>query len=174
MRRTLAAAGIAVLALTATGCGKQDDDAKATKSLTNSLMSSQQAGSSSQFFSLNRADANCTAQGLVDKIGTDQLQKYGLLDKNLDARKNADITMSAADAKAATDVFFNCVDVTSKVKQVIAKSGQIPQQFESCVNKTLTDKNLRPVFTKVFEGKQQEAQKQLVKPMLTCAQGSGG
>jgi hypothetical protein len=174
MRRTLAAAGIAVLALTATGCGS-NDDAKAAKSLSDKIVSSQKSGATSQFFSLNRKDADCIGKGFVDKIGTDKLQKYGILDKNLEAKENVDnVEMSAGDASSATDVFFGCVDVTSMVRKEIAKSGQIPSQMQPCIDKTLTDKNLRPVFTKVFEGNQQDAQKSLVQPMVKCAQGSGG
>jgi hypothetical protein len=174
MRRILAAAGIAALALTATGCGT-NDDAKAAKSLSDKIVSSQKSGSTSQFFALDRKNADCIGKGFVDKIGTDRLQKYGILDKNLDAKQNVDnVEMSAGDASSATDVFFGCVDVTSMVKKEIAKSGQIPGQMQSCVNRTLTDKNLRPVFTKVFEGNQQDAQKSLVQPMMKCAQGSAG
>ena len=175
MRRTLAAAGIVALALTATGCGGNNDDAKAAKSLSDKIVSSQKSGSNSQFFSLKRKDADCIGKGFVDKIGTDKLQKYGILDKNLKAKQSVDnVKMSAGDASSATNVFFGCVDVTSMVKQEIAKSGQIPSQMQPCVNKTLTDKNLRPVFTKVFEGNQQDAQKSLVQPMMKCAKGSSG
>ena len=174
MRRTLAAAGIVVLALTATGCGS-NDDAKASKSLSDKIVSSQKSGSTSQFFSLNRKDADCIGKGFVDKIGTDQLQKYGILNKDLKAKKSVgNVQMSAGDAKSATGVFFGCVDVTSMVKKEIAKSGQIPKQMQPCVNKALSDDNLRPVFTKVFEGNQQDAQKSLVQPMMTCAKGSAG
>ena len=175
MRRTLAAAGIVALALTATGCGGNNDDAKAAKSLSDKIVSSQKSGASAQFFSLKRKDADCIGKGFVDKIGTDKLQKYGILDKNLKAKQSVDsVKMSAGDATSATDVFFGCVDVTGMVKKEIGNSGQIPQQMQPCVNKTLTDKNLRPVFTKFFEGNQQDAQKSLVQPMMKCAQGSGG
>jgi hypothetical protein len=187
MRKTLAAAGIVVLALTATGCGNNDgaksaaarkaqaEHAKAAKSLSDKIVSSQKSGSPSQFFTLNRKDADCIGNGFVDKIGTGKLQKYGILNKNLKAKQGVgNVRMSAGDASSATAVFFGCVDVTSMVKKEIAKSGQIPKQMQPCVNKTLTDKNLRPVFSKVFEGKQQDAQKSLVQPMMKCAQGSGG
>ena len=174
MRGTLAAAVIAVLAMTAAGCGN-NDDAKAASSLSDKIMSSQKSGSSSQLFSLTRKEADCIGKGFVDRIGTDQLQKYDILDKNLKAKNGVDnVKMSATDAKSATEVFFSCADVTGMVQRIVVKSAQIPQQLRSCVNKALTDGNLRPVFTKVFEGRQQDAQKALVQPIMKCAPGSSG
>ena len=188
MRKTAAAVAIAVLTLGAAGCGNNHDDAhaaaarkaraeqsKAASSLSDKIMSSQRSGSSSQLFSLTRKQADCIGKGFVDKIGTDRLQKYGVLDKSLTAKEGVDnIKMSAPDATSASGVFFDCADVSAMVRKIVARSGQIPQQFQSCVNKALNDDSLRPVFTKVFEGRQQDAQKALVQPIMKCAPGSSG
>jgi hypothetical protein len=59
------------------------------------------------------------------------------------------------------------------MKKAIASSGQVPPQMQACVDKTLTEKTLRGMFTEVFEGNQSEAQKKLINPMMKCATPTG-
>jgi hypothetical protein len=173
MKKALAAVLLAVLALALSGCGNNDDD-QAAKSISDSIMSQQKSGgSSSQFFSMKRKDADCIGKGLVDKIGTDKLQKYGLLTK--DNKTKGDVTnvkMSEGDAKSATDVLFGCTDVEGMMQTAMDKSGNVPAAMKPCVDKVLNDDNLRTMFSKVFQGQQDEAQKALIQPMMKCASGS--
>jgi predicted small secreted protein len=174
MKKTLATAVLTLLAFSLSSCG--NDDAEASKALSDSIMKSQDTqGGSSQFFSMKRKDANCIGDGLVEEIGTDQLQEYGLLTKENKADKSvADAKMSAKDSEAATGVLFDCTDVASMMQAAITRSGSVPAAMKDCVNKTLTEENLRPVFTMIFQGKQAEAQKELTTPMMRCAAGSAG
>ena len=175
MSKTLAAAIMTALALAVSACGS-NDDAAASKSISDSIMKAQKSSSStSQLFSMKRKDADCIGKGLVDKIGTDQLKKYGLLTKDNKTKNSVtSVKMASGDAKAATGVLFGCTDVETMMKAAMSKSGQIPQAMKPCVNKSLNEKNLRSMFDQIFQGDQKAAQQELVRPMMKCAAGSQG
>jgi hypothetical protein len=175
MRKTWTALVLTALALSLSACGNNSDD-KAAKNISDSIMKAQKSSSSSsQFFAVDRKDADCIGKGLVDKIGTDQLEKYGLLTKDDKVKGNVTgLKMSASDAKAATGVLFGCTDVQSMIKKAISGSGTVPKTMRACVDKTLTEDNLRTMFTQVFQGDSSAAQKALVQPMTKCALGSKG
>jgi hypothetical protein len=60
------------------------------------------------------------------------------------------------------------------IRSAVTKSGQIPETMRSCVNKVLSEGRLRPMFTQVFQGRTDAAQKALVGPMAACATGGAG
>ncbi len=175
MKKTLTAGVLAVLALTTTACGSNEDEA-ASKAIADSIMKEQKSSESAdQFLDMKQKDADCIGDGLVDKIGTEKLQKYGLLTKDNKAKDNVtDVKMSEGDAKSATDVLFGCTDVEGMMKTAMEESGDVPDEMKDCVTKVLTEENLRTMFTQIFNGKQEEAQKTLVQPMMKCAVGSQG
>ena len=175
MTKILTAAVLTVLAFTLSACGG-NGDAEASKAISDSIMTSQKSqGSSSQFFEMKREDADCIGDGLVGEIGTEQLQDYGLLtEENKTDKGVGDVKMSKSDSESATGVLFGCTDVEGMMQTAITKSGSVPAQMKDCVNKTLTEENLRPMFSKIFQGKQEEAQKDLTTPMMKCATGSAG
>lgn len=186
MTKTMTTTVTTVLLLSLSACGgggasdaasaQSKKDAKASASISDSLVKGQQAAGAGQFFSMKRKDADCIGNGLVDKIGTEQLQTYQLLGKELKAKSSGvtDVKMSAGDAKAATGVLFGCADVENMMKTAIGKSGNVPAAMKTCVDKTLSEDNLRPMFTKIFQGRQEAAQKELIQPMIKCAKGSQG
>lgn len=148
-----------------------DDDAKAAKSISDSMVQATKSGSSaSQLLSLNRKDADCIGTGMVDEVGTAQLQKYGMLTEDMEAgTAMAGLKMSKADADATTEVVFGCTDVEAMISKAINKSGTIPKKVQRCVDTTLTEERLRPMFTKIFQGQQAAAQEELTTPLLACA-----
>jgi hypothetical protein len=179
MKTILAAVVAAVLALALSSCGggTSSNDEQASKALSASIMKSQKAagGSAAKLLALKQKDADCISKGLVDKVGTDKLQKYGMLTKDLKANNGlSNVKMSAADAKAATDVVFGCTDVQGMMKKAMKSSGQVPAAMQACVDKGLTDTALRSMFAHVFSGDQNAAQQDLIKPMMKCAAPSGG
>ena len=103
-----------------------------------------------------------------------QLEKYGLLDKNLTVQNITHLKMSKADAEKATDAAFACTDVVAKERKAVSASGQVPKAMRPCLTKVLTESSLRRLFVGVFQGDQQAAQRELVRPMLKCALGSKG
>ena len=175
MTKLLSAAVVTLLACTLTACGS-DDDATASKNISASILKSQKSSSgAAQFLALRKKDADCIGDGLVDEVGTDKLQKYGVLTKDMATKQSVtEVRMSGADAASATDVLFSCSDIEKMMRTAVAKSGSIPRAMQSCVDKALDEDNLRPMFTKVFEGKQGEAQKALTTPLTRCATGSAG
>jgi hypothetical protein len=194
MTKTLTAAVFAVLLLLLTACGgsgsdsegskgssssaspsvtasASDDEATAATSISDSLVQATASGSSaSQMLTLNRKDADCIGKDMVDELGTDKLQKYGMLTEDMKVGTGlSSLKMSKPDAEATTDVVFSCTDVAAMMRTAIGKSGSIPKQLRGCVNNVLTEDNLRPMFGKVFQGKQAAAQKELTAPLLACA-----
>jgi hypothetical protein len=176
MKKTLAAAGATLLALTLSSCGG-NDDAQASQALSASIMKAQTSGSdsASQLLSLKKKEADCIGKGLVDKVGTDQLRQYKLLTK--DNKAGQDVTqvkMSKGDATSATDVLFGCTDVPGMMQKAMNSSGQIPASMQACVEKTLNDQALRGMFTQVFQGNEEQAKKDLIQPMMKCANPNAG
>jgi hypothetical protein len=172
MKTSLAAATAILLALTLGSCGG-NDDAEASQAISASIMKSQSSSgdSASQLLSLKKKEADCIGSGLVDKIGTDQLKQYKLLTK--DNKAGQDVTqvkMSKGDAESATDVLFGCTDVPAMMKKAMNSSGQVPAQMRACVDKTLNEQALRGMFTNVFQGNEEQAKKDLITPMMRCAQ----
>ena len=172
MKTSLAAATATLLALTLGSCGS-NDDAEASQAISASIMKSQSSsgGGASQLLSLKKKEADCIGSGLVDKIGTDQLKQYKLLTK--DNKAGQDVTqvkMSKGDAESATDVLFGCTDVPGMMKKAMNSSGQVPAAMQDCVNKALNDEALRGMFTHVFQGNEEQARKDLITPMMRCAQ----
>ena len=191
MKKTLTAAsvlGAALLSLTACGgsgsssstdaasSSRSAQDVKASKSISASIMKGQKAATgSSQLFTMSQKDADCIANGLVDKIGVKQLQTYKLLDKDL--KINGSVTnakMSAKDAESASSVLFGCTDVQGMMKQAISKSGNLPPAVKPCIDKTFTESNLKSAFTELFQGNQAAIQKDLAAPLMKCAMKATG
>jgi len=183
MSKTLSAAVGAVLTLSLTACGggsgggssSAADEARAARSVSDIVMRKGGNGPA-QFVSLRRKDADCIGKGMVDKIGTERLKKYGLLRSDLSpSRKTLTaIAMSPADAKAATGVVFGCTDVAAAARTAIGKTGLVPKRASPCVERALTEQALRTVFIRLFEGRQQEATKALTAPLTRCALGTVG
>ena len=175
MKKTLAAGVLAALTLLLAGCGNGNDDV-AAQSISNSIMKEQKSGSATgQFLKMEQKDADCIGNGLVDKIGTDQLKKYKMLTSDNKASKDVTaVKMSGSDAKKATDVLFGCTDVPGMMNKAMMSSGQVPAAMQDCVKKTLNETSLRAMFTHVFTGDEAAARKDLVEPMMKCAQPNAG
>ncbi len=170
--RPLAAAGMALLVLTAAGCGGHSDAAAAT-AISDSIMRQQKSGST-QVLNVDRKQADCIGKGLVDKIGTDRLQKYGLLTKNLKMSKSVtSVQMSSKDANAAADTFFACTNVMKMIHDAMTQNAQISPTVQACFDKALTKPTVHGMFVAMFEGKQQQATKDLSSKLMSCALGSG-
>jgi hypothetical protein len=171
MHRALPAAVLAALVLAVGGCAGSDGadaDAKASKAIADSIMKNDD--SSAKLLSMKRKDADCIGDGLVDKVGTERLQKYGLLTKDNTAKGAInDVSMSAKDAKATTSVLFGCTDVEGMMNTAINQSGSLSKKVKACVSKALTEDTLRPVFDQMFQGNQDDASKALTGPMAKCA-----
>ena len=172
MTRATTAAVLAALSLLLVGCGAQDED-KASTAIADSISKAQKSGGAAQL-DVTAKEADCIGNGWVDTIGTDKLQKYGVLTEDMRAEKlltEVD-TLSATDATSATSVLFDCADIPGIMKKLVAGSNQVPKKMQTCINSALTEKNLRPYLEKNFQGKAEEAQQELAAPMAKCARGA--
>jgi hypothetical protein len=181
MTKRLGVALLTVLTLSLGACGSGSgsgsggDDDKASKAVSDLIMRPPGSGDATQFLSMKRKDADCIGDGFVDKLGIDKLKKYGLVTKDLKPGASVSgVKMSGDDAKSATDVLFGCTDVEAMMQTAMDKSGSIPKTMRRCVDKALSEDNLRPVVTKTFQGQQDEATKGLTGPITKCVAGSNG
>lgn len=171
MRRTPTIAVLVALAATLSACGGGGDDAKAAEAISDSIVSDQEAGS--DVMQVNREDADCIGDGLVDKIGTEQLQEYGLLTEDLEVDKQVtNVKFSTEDAKAATDTLFDCTDVMGMISKSMPTQG-MDEATRKCFEDVLTEDAVRGMFVNMFSGKQDEASQALVEPMMKCAAAQG-
>ncbi len=170
MTKTRAAvlAGL-LLPLAACGGGSGDDEEAAT-AIADSIMAEQEAGSES-VFTMERSEADCIGEGFVDEVGVAQLQEYGFLSEDLEAKAMTNVTMGAEDAQAATDVLFDCADVTSLMSEALAAGGEVDEETQACLDEVITEDKLKTMFTLMFSGKQDEASQQVIGPMMECAAG---
>jgi hypothetical protein len=182
MKKTLAAVVIAGLAMTTTACnGDNGDassdpasagDAKAASSISSSIMEQQKSGSA---MPLKQGEADCIGKGLVDTIGTDQLQKYKVVTADYKLNKQVtSVTMSHGDAVKATDTFFGCADVLGMVKAAMSESGQMPPQVKTCIDKSLKKDDVHDMFVGMFEGKAAQATAGLQQSLTKCASLAAG
>ena len=172
MTRTLAAAALTALALTVTACsdsGSSDQDDAASKAISDSIMEEQQGGPTDAF-AMKRTEADCIGDGFVDEIGVEQLQEYGFLTEELEAKPMTNVTMEKPDAEAATGVLFGCADVPGLMEQAVAGGQQdLDPKTQKCINDILTEDKLRTMFTLMFQGQSDRATQEVITPMMECA-----
>ena len=169
MRRTFAAAAITALTLTTlTACAGSDDDETAAKAISDSIMK-EQDGAAADVFAMERSEADCIGDGFVEEIGVEQLQEYGFITEDLKAEPMTSVTMETADAEAATGVLFDCADVTELMSEAMAAGQQVDEKTQQCLEDVLTEEKLRTMFTLMFSGKQDEANQEIVRPLMECA-----
>lgn len=167
MKKTnaLLAGSALALSLALTGCGNGDDD-KAAKAIAASMMES-----NDETFKVEQKDADCVGEGFVDKIGVDKLKKYGVLTDDLkakDAGLDGSVTMEAGDADKAADVVVGCVDTKKMFTDSMAKDSGVTEDQKKCMTDALDDDAMKKMFSLIFQGKDEEAGKDLVGPMMAC------
>ena len=154
------AAPVALLLATSgllTGCGG-NDDATAAKNIKASILKEDVAGAE-----LTSKQAGCLANDIVDKIGVDQLQKYGLLDKNLKVDdKLTDVKLKKKDADSMAGAFTSCVDAEGLIEKQFsqAASGMSDKQ-QQCIKDVLTKDKVEEILSLTFQGKSADIQNSL-------------
>jgi hypothetical protein len=177
MRTRLAAAALAALTFATSGCGGggPDEDAQATRAISDSIIKEQKSGTGpGALLSMQRKDADCIGKGLVDEIGVESLRSSDLLTEDNTVKGSVtEAKLPAGDARTATSVLFGCADIEAMVEKGLAKSGNISPRMKPCVNRVVDDRNLRSMFTAYFQG-DKNAPQRLVQPMMRCVAGNNG
>jgi hypothetical protein len=156
---------LVVLLLALAGCGGGGDegggdggtsaeDAKAADSISSTIQKTSSLQSAG--VTLTSSDADCIGKGFVDKIGRENLQKYGLIDKNDGPGTigaSGTLHMSAADARSAAQVLADCVDLKKILSDALSQGTDLTAKQKECVTDKLDEATLTKVFASVFQGK---------------------
>lgn len=166
--RALTLTGGLALALTLAGCGGNDDEAKAAEAISASMMDAE-AGDA---LTVDQTEADCVGEGLVDRIGVEKLQEYGMLTEDLEINESVTgTTLEEADADSAADVIIGCVDAQALFAEQFAGDDSVTPEQQECLNEALDDETLKGMFSLIFQGKEDEATQDLVTPLMACMLG---
>jgi hypothetical protein len=163
---------ILTVVLTATllgGCSG-GEEAEAKTAISDFLMAQQD---DAQMIPLERAEADCISGDMVDGIGVDRLQEYGLLDQDGSVPEQAQTPeMSQGDSEVMVDAMFACTDVMQTMRDELstAMGGQTPE-VQECLRGALTERLVRDVLVSTFSGDEEGAQRQLMGPLGGCVTG---
>lgn len=165
--RALAVASGLALTLTLVACGGNDEDAQAAEAISASMMES-----SDEEFPVEQDQADCVGDGMVDRVGVDKLQEYGLLTEDLEMDGTVtDVQMEEADADAAADVLVGCIDAQAMLTDQFADDDTIGEEEQECLNEVLDDEALTNLFSMMFQGREDEAMNDLIEPLMSCMMG---
>ncbi len=151
-----------------TGCGGGNDDETAAKNIKASILKEDVAGAS-----LSDKQAGCLSDNIVDKIGVDQLQSYGLLDKDLKVDdKLTDVKMKKDDADAMAASFTTCVDAEGMIeKQFSQAASGMSKKQQQCIKDVLTEGKVEEILSLTFQGKSADIQTSLRDDLVKCISG---
>jgi hypothetical protein len=169
-RAALAGALTTLLLLTACGA---DEEEQAKAEISEGLMQQPEA---KEMLQLGTEEADCVADGMVEGIGVDQLEKYGILgeDGSFDTESSLD-AMSKKDATTLVDSVFDCTDAMAAIKDEVASSvGQQSAEVTECIDEALNEERVRSLLVGVFSGNEEQATAELTGPLMQCALKGGG
>lgn len=164
--RALFIAGGLALSLTLTACGN-DDEATAVENI-----SAQMKESTDDEFPIEDDQADCVAEGIVDGVGVEKLQEYGLLDDNLEVDTTlGSVTMEKADADVTADALLSCTDAHAMLVEEMAGDDTMTQEQQDCLTEALDEDTLREMFSLILQDKEEEASNNLLGPVMSCMMG---
>ena len=162
--RSLLVVGGLVLSLSLTACGGGGDEAQAAEAISASMMEQDE-----ESFAVDQDQADCVGEGMVDEIGVDQLQDYGMLTDDLEVDDTVgEVTMSEEDADAAAEVFVGCVDAAEMFTEEIAADDELTAEQQECIGEVMDEETLTELFSMMFQGKEDEGMNDLVGPLMAC------
>ena len=153
--------------LTLTACGSSDDDTakENIKAGIKKEGSSVAAGTK-----VTDDQAQCVADGLVDDVGVEKLQKYKLLDDNLEYNSEANPTdMSSDDAQAFAKTVVGCVDFKKIFEEQLATSGtELSDDQKQCISDSIDEDTLANVLAEGFQGKDSAMPSDMQNKLMKC------
>ena len=94
------------------------------------------------------AEAHCWAVGMVTDFGIENLQKYGVVDADLEFDQASSEPMSAADAALFVDIEFRCESFEARVQELIrgdSRADMSDAEMKECVQ-AVTEEDVRQGF----------------------------
>lgn len=149
------------------GCGSNDDET-AAKNIKASILKEDVAGAE-----LTEKQAGCLSDNIVEDIGVDQLQDYGLLDKDLKVDEGlTDVKLKKDDADSMADAFTTCVDAEELIeKQFSQAASGMSEKQQQCIKDALTEDKVKEVLSLTFQGKSDEISGGLRDDLVKCVSG---
>ncbi len=168
MKKMAAVLCAAVMVLSA--CGNGDDD-EAKKNIKAAVLDDETSLTGGTKPTDDQAD--CIANGMVDDVGVETLQKYKLLDDNLEINKDANPTdMSSDDADALAGVFVDCIDVAEMfAAQFDSGDQKLPEEQQQCIKDAIDEDAMKAGLSASFQGEQDEAFTEMQTKMMACITG---
>ena len=166
--RTTTVALFCAISLSLTGCGAGDED-KAKESIKSNILKEDLGGTD-----VSEEDATCLSDGLVDEVGTEKLQEYGLLNEDLEAQDDVtDVQMDEADADAVATVFVDCVDAEQMIEDQFAGNLEgLPEEQKQCVLDVIDEEKVKDIMSATFQGDTAGMQQLLQEDLAECLQPS--
>ena len=120
--------------------------------------------------SVDEADATCLSDGIVDEIGVEKLQDYGLLNDQLALEDEVgEVTMQPEDADAMAGVFVDCVDAEKMIEdQFSSMLGNLTQPQQECMKDILDEDKIREIMSATFQGDVAGMQSDLQQDFMQC------
>jgi hypothetical protein len=163
MNKLVVAVATVVLSLGLTGCGGQEDEAKA--SMSDSFRDQDLGG-----LKVDEEQADCLAADIVDGVGVDQLKEYGILDD--DGKVNDDIEeteLGEDDADTVSAALVDCIGAETIVEEQVLQDEMTKAQ-RGCVKEAMTEDKLEELISVGFQGADENdpAVQELREAMSTC------
>jgi hypothetical protein len=167
------AAVLCAAVLTLSACGNGDDD-EAKKNIKAAVLDDETSLTGGA--KPTEDQANCIADGMVDDVGVEKLQKYDLLDKDLKINDDADPTdMKEEDADALAGVFVDCIDVDEMFADQFASGDQkLPDEAQECIKDAIDEDAMKAGLSASFQGKEDEGFAKMQQEMMACVTPSAG
>jgi hypothetical protein len=169
MRHTMLAPAFATT-LVLGGCAGGAEEAEAKTAISDYLVAQQEEA---QMIPLDQDEADCIAGGMVDGIGVDRLQEYGLLDEDGSINESTRTPeMSRDDAKVMVDAMFDCTEVMQEMRNQLATvMGEQTPKVRGCLQEAMDEELVRSVLVATFSGEETQAQQQMMGSLGGCLTG---
>jgi hypothetical protein len=164
--KTMTVIVLTTLSLLLTGCGNDDDQAK--ENIKASILDEEQIAGTE----VTEEDATCLSDGIVDEIGTDKLQEYGLLNDDLEVKDEVgEVKMEEADADSMADVFVDCVEAEKMLEEQFASmTGSLTPEQQECMKEVLDEEKVKEIMSATFQGDTAGMQSSLQEDFMVCVQ----
>ena len=169
MKKTVAVLCAALFSLTAS-CGNDDED-QAKDNIKTALLE-EDAGLAASA-DITEEQAECVSNGMVDELGVEKLQDYGLLNNDLEVQEDPQAAdMDRGDAESMARVFVGCVDVEKIFQEQFAENGAgLSKKQQDCIRKAVDVEVIEKVLADTFQGEDADPTAQLQDELMACIAG---